>query len=98
LLAQKPYAAAFVDAKLPDLDGLELATLIHQRNPHTAVILISGYYYQEDKKVTEGLEKSLYTGFIAKPFELDEVRLMARRAVELARKEDHSAAPHSFGG
>ena len=48
--------------------------------------------------IAEGLEKNLYVGFIAKPFKLDEVRLMARRAVELTGKEGFSNAPHSFGG
>lgn len=81
LLAGEPYAVAFVDAKLPDLDGLELAALIRQHNPHTAVVLISGYFYPEDKMITEGLQNELFTGFIAKPFDLEEVRLIARQAV-----------------
>lgn len=86
LIAREPYAAVFVDAKLPDLDGLELAALIHQQRPHTAVVLISGYFYQEDRAVTEGLQKGLFIGFVAKPFDLEEVRLMARQAVERARE------------
>ncbi|MBU4225203.1 MAG: response regulator, partial [Chloroflexi bacterium] len=72
LLARQPYAVAFVDAKLPDLDGLELVAMIHQRNPRTAVVLISGYYYQEDPLVMEGLAKNLYVGFVSKPFSLNE--------------------------
>ena len=80
LLARQPYAVAFVDAKLPDLDGLELVALIRQQSPHTAVVLISGYYYREDPMVMEGLAKNLYVGFISKPFHLSEVRSMARRA------------------
>lgn len=84
LLAGEPYNAVFVDAKLPDLDGLELAALIRQRSPHTAVVLISGYFYQEDRAINEGLEKELFIGFVAKPFALEEVRLMARQAVESA--------------
>jgi len=47
LLAEEPYAVAFVDAKLPDLDGLELAGLIQQRSPQTAMVLISGYFFAE---------------------------------------------------
>jgi len=84
--AGRPYAAAFVDAKLPDLDGLELAALIRQRSPHTAIVLISGYFYQEDRAINEGLQKGLFIGFIAKPFDLEEVRLMARQAVERAER------------
>jgi CheY-like chemotaxis protein len=88
LLATEPYTVAFVDAKLPDLDGLELATTICQESPHTAIVLISGYFYEEDKAVTEGLQKNLFIGFIAKPFDLEEVRRMARQAVERARGEE----------
>jgi CheY-like chemotaxis protein len=82
LLAEEPYAATFVDAKLPDLDGLELTALIRQRSPHTTIVMISGYFYQEDRAITEGLEKGFFMGFISKPFNLEEVRLMARQAVE----------------
>ncbi len=98
LLARERYAVAFVDAKIPDLDGLELVGLIHQQSPHTAVVLISGYYYQEDRAINEGLEKNLFVGFISKPFDLEEVRLMARRAMELAGKGGQADDPHSGGG
>ncbi len=95
LLARDPYAAAFVDAKLPDVDGLELAALIRQRSPHTAIVLISGYFYQEDTSVTEGMQNDLFIGFISKPFDLEEVRLMAHRAVSIARGENHGDGLHS---
>lgn len=98
LLTGEPYAAAFVDAKLPDLDGLELATLIRHRSPHTAVILISGYFYQEDEAINEGLQKGDFFGFVAKPFDLEEVRLMASRAVERAREGSDANGSHSAGG
>jgi len=97
LLAGGPYAAAFVDAKLPDLDGLELAALIRQQSPHTGIILISGYFYPEDRVVTEGLQQGLFIGFVAKPFDLKKVRLMADQAVEQIREEDHANAPRSDG-
>jgi DNA-binding NtrC family response regulator len=98
LATGEPYDVAFVDAKLPDLDGLELATLICQRSPHTAIVLISGYFYQEDKTVTEGLHEGLFIGFISKPFDLEEVRLMARRAVERARKGGNTDGSNSASG
>jgi len=98
LLTGERYAAAFVDAKLPDLDGLELATLIRHRSPHTAVILISGYFYQEDDAINEGLQKGDFFGFVAKPFDLEEVRLVASRAVERAREESDTNGSLSAGG
>lgn len=91
LLADGRFAVAFVDAKLPDMDGLELAALICQRSPHTVVVLISGYYYPEDKAIKEGLEKKLFFSYIAKPFELEEIRQAALRAIEIDKwKENHN--------
>jgi DNA-binding NtrC family response regulator len=97
LLAREPYAAAFVDAKLADVDGLELAALIRQRSPHTAVVLISGYFYGEDSAITEGLDRNLFAGFVAKPFDLNEIRLMARRVVEQAIEGSDVDVPDSAG-
>ena len=98
LLAEEHYAAAFVDAELPDLDGLELARLIRQRSSDTAVVLISGHFYQGDGAITEELHKGLCVGLVAKPFDLEEVRLMACRAVERAREENDAEGPYSPGG
>jgi CheY-like chemotaxis protein len=75
-----------VDAKLPDLDGLDLAAKIRQMSPHTAIVLISDYFYEEDRTIAEGLQKDLFIGFVAKPFDLQEVRRMARQAVERGRE------------
>jgi CheY-like chemotaxis protein len=97
LLARKPYAVAFVDAKLPDLDGLELVTSIRQQSPDTAIVLISGYFYREDKAVTEGVQKGLLVGFVAKPFDLEQVHLMAQRAVDIAKGGDYTDGTDSGG-
>ena len=98
LVTRECYAAAFIDAKLPDLDGLKLVTLIHQQCAHTAIVLISGYYYQEDPAINEGIRQDTFIGFIAKPFDLAQVRHLALRAVDLARKGGDGYDAHSPGG
>jgi len=98
LVGETSFQVVFIDAKLPDLDGLELAALIRQQSPHISIVLISGYYYQEDRAINEGLDKNLFAGFISKPFDLEDVRLMARRAVKRAKREGHADAPHSGSG
>lgn len=87
LAADAPYAVAFVDAKLPDMDGLEVAAFIRQRRPECAVVLVSGYLDQEDGAVAEGLSRGLLAGFVAKPFDLQEIRQVARQAVERTREQ-----------
>jgi DNA-binding NtrC family response regulator len=94
---EPPYAVAFVDAKLPDADGLELAAQIRQQSPQTAIVLISGYFYREDSAITKGLNKNLFAGFVAKPFDLNEIRLTARRVVEQAIEESYLDVPDSAG-
>jgi DNA-binding NtrC family response regulator len=88
-LSKKNYKVAFVDAKIPDMDGLHLAALIRQRSPRTNIILISGYYYQEDKTIVEGLKNNLFMGFIAKPFDLNEIRRLTRQAIELTESKPY---------
>jgi CheY-like chemotaxis protein len=82
LIGRESYAAAFVDAVLSDTDGLEVAALIRQRSPQTAIFLISAYYYQEDPVIGEGLRHGLFRGFVAKPFNVGEVRRMVQHALE----------------
>ena len=81
LIRERFFELAFVDAKLPDLDGLELAARIRQDSPQTAIVLLSGYFYKEDRAISERLRDGLFIGFIPKPFDLNQVRLIAQQAV-----------------
>ncbi len=74
LIKQKTFNIAFVDIKLPDIDGLELAGLIKRENPSINIIIISGYYYEDDGKIQKGLHNGAYVAFIGKPFDINEVR------------------------
>ncbi len=86
LLARGTYDAVFLDAKLPDQNGLELAVLIRQRWPSLSIVLISGYFYQEDADIREGVEEGLFLSFVPKPFDLEDIRLAAERAVARTRE------------
>lgn len=86
LLVGGGYQVAFVDAKLPDGDGIELALEVQQRALTVGVVLVSAYYYAEDRMVQESLKNGRLIGFIPKPFMLDEVRQMAKYGVEINRQ------------
>ncbi len=88
-LKQRAYFIAFVDIKLPDQDGFAIAAHISQYYPHTSVVLVSGYYNKEDEAITEGLQKGHFTGFLAKPFSLHEVRSLARQAFQQYEATEH---------
>ena len=65
---QTEFEIVFLDAKLPDMEGFEIANLIKLSHPHTKIIMISGYYYEHDDKIQEALKTGLIVHFIPKPF------------------------------
>ena len=66
-------AMALLDAKLPDIDGLELARNLRIADPGILVLVISGYFYKDDPAIQAALEQRLIHGFIEKPFSHAEV-------------------------
>lgn len=86
LITEGVFAAALVDAKLPDLDGLKLAELIRQKDPEIAVILVSGYFYEQDSEIVAAIQRNTIFGFVAKPFSLNHVHTMIQQAMERAEK------------
>lgn len=87
-VASGDYALAFVDSMLPDVRGMDLAAQMRQRCPTLAVVLISGYFYREDAPVAAGLQSHLLAGFLAKPFNLSEMRALT---IQTAHHRRHHA-------
>ena len=69
LMKRQPFRMAFLDAKLPDLDGLELARRIRKLDLSLPIIIVSGFFYPEDATIQEAKESGLISVFISKPFE-----------------------------
>ena len=80
-LRQRPYALTLLDAKLPDLDGLELARRIRALNLTSPIILVSGYFYPEDAAIQEAHATGLIQGFVGKPFLHEQIVRAVRKAV-----------------
>ena len=72
-----PFQIAFVDARLPDMDGWRLIEELRQRRPEIRAVMISGYYFEDDVRVARALQTSEIHGFIAKPFRIEAVVAMA---------------------
>jgi len=87
LAKKRHFEVVFIDAKLPDVDGVELSAQIKATKPGVAIVLFSGYFYQEDEVINDGLARELCVAFISKPFDLDEVRAAATRALTISRGE-----------
>jgi len=62
------FCIVLVDAKLPDIDGIDLARRIRIETPCEApLILVSGYFYDDDVVVREVLSSGLFSAFATKP-------------------------------
>ena len=73
LMNQHHFNRAFLDAKLPDMDGLELARRLMEISPDLRIIMVSGYFYRDDYNVQIAISQKLIGGFISKPFHQDEI-------------------------
>jgi len=84
-LATGEYRLAFVDAKLGDMDGLEIARKVSDLDLDTTVVLVSGYVAGDDDAVQQALESGLLRAFIAKPFTLEQIRRLAAEVLPARR-------------
>lgn len=62
------FQLAFVDAKLPDMEGLELAERLRKLRPGVSIIMVSGYFYKDDAAIKNALKEGIINGFVSKPF------------------------------
>ena len=81
LIGSHRFRLALVDAKLPDMEGFEVAARLRARQLGLPVVLISGYFYADDPSVREWIESGLIQGFVSKPFDLPDLRQALSAAV-----------------
>jgi len=73
LTKSNKFGMAFLDAKLPDIDGLELARKLRKTNAHLPIVIVSGYFYQDDPIIEGVLQEGLIAAFVGKPFDHNEI-------------------------
>ena len=84
LLESSNFDLVIADIKMPQYDGIELLRRAREKDPHMGVILITGYASLETAKnaVGEGA-----FGYLTKPLELDELKLIVARGIEKRNAE-----------
>lgn len=86
-------ALVLLDAKLPDIDGLELARQIHCVAPGVPIMLISGYFYKDDPIIQAALNQKLIYGFVEKPFSHTEIIAAIKNALSSQKVASGAADP-----
>lgn len=81
------FGLAFVDMRLPDMVGIEVLKEIKRRKPHIPVVMVTGFATKES--AVEAMRLGAYD-YLAKPFNIDDVSLIARRALERNRLIDEN--------
>jgi two-component system sensor histidine kinase/response regulator len=82
MLEQEKPDLVFVDLKMPGISGLEVLEKIQELDPTIVPIVITGF--ATVSSAVEAMKKGAYD-FLPKPFTPDEMRLIARRAIDKRR-------------
>jgi two-component system response regulator PilR (NtrC family) len=87
VIRREPVDAVITDLRMPRVDGLAVLRAAKERAPETAVLVITAVGSTET--AIEAMKLGAYD-YITKPFKLDEISLIVRRALERKRLWDEN--------
>lgn len=62
LLEQNPVDAVVLDYRMPEMDGLEVARVIRERNPGLPIILLTGYVRELPEELVDMVNSCVVKG------------------------------------
>jgi two-component system, NtrC family, nitrogen regulation response regulator GlnG len=78
----EPFDLVFLDVRMPGMDGLTALGRLRERAPDAHVVVMTAHGTMET--AIQAMQRGAYD-YLAKPFDLDEVVLLAERALEARR-------------
>jgi DNA-binding NtrC family response regulator len=81
--ARHTFSLVLLDAKLPDVDGLDLALEFRAADPDVPILLVSGYFCRDDAAVLEARASGLVQAFVGKPFLHEDILRTVRDILDL---------------
>jgi len=82
MMKEADFNIVITDIRMPGVDGVEVTRKFKEANSDTTIIAITGYVSTQSALAV--LEEGAYD-YITKPFNIDEVRITVKRAVERYR-------------
>jgi len=82
-LTQDHFDLALVDIKMPGLDGLELLSKVREAGSPTPIVIITAQNTMAN--AIEAMKRGAYD-YLTKPFDIEEVRLLVHRVLEMRRQ------------
>jgi DNA-binding NtrC family response regulator len=79
LVSSSRFDIAFLDIKMPGMDGLELQSRLAQADPELTIVLMTAYASVET--AVAAMKNGAYD-YIVKPFDPDDLSLLVKRAAE----------------
>ena len=79
LVSASRYDMAFLDIKMPGMDGLELQTRLAAADPELSIVLMTAYASVET--AVKAMKNGAYD-YIVKPFDPDDLSMLVKRAAE----------------
>ena len=77
-IGQAPCRVAILDIWMPDMNGLEVQSILRKDCPETRIIFISG---RDDPSVRQAAVDAGAFGFLSKPFDDEALLQLVRKAV-----------------
>ena len=71
MMQQKKFSAAFVDLRMPGIDGMTLLKWARQTHPELPIIIMTGHGAEESRN--DAMESGAYA-FLTKPFSIKEIK------------------------
>jgi two-component system nitrogen regulation response regulator GlnG len=81
-LSAQPFDLAFIDLRMPDLDGLSVLSQARESGLTTPIVIVTAQNTMDN--AIEAMKRGAYD-YVAKPFNIDEVCAVATRALEMSR-------------
>lgn len=82
------YDLVFADIRMPVMDGIEFLRMAKVQNPDLNIIMMTGYASVD--VAVEAMKLGAFD-FITKPFNLEHIRIVAKRAIEQRKLREQAA-------